>query len=346
MQPLDFFLARGGLRGTRAGRKTRDEFVELRDLFLALRVFGFDAGANRHLRKHHVVVAAVVHDDGLVVDVGDVRADTVQKMAVVRNHDQDTLVFEEIILKPVNGIEIEVVRGLVEQQDLGIAEQSLRQQDANLLAALEFTHGALVQWFVDTEAIEKNCSVGFGSVSVLFADDSFEFAETHAVLVGEFVVRFGVEGFAFLQRFPKPRVAHDDGVDHAIFVKRELVLAQNAEFFRPRDVTFGRFELAREDFHERGLAGAIRAGNGVAASGEKSTGNVLEQYSSAEPHSDVVNGEQRRLIIPRNQNLCSRGEPDNLFWNGPDFVVIRAAANFTGMREELDLRVRCARRGG
>ena len=145
LQALDFFLARGGLRGTRAGRKTRDEFVQLRDFLFALRVFRFDARANRRLGEHHVVIAAVVHDHGLVVDVGGVRADAVQKMAVVRNDDQHAFVFDQIVLQPVDRIEVQVVGRLVEQQRGRVAEQRLRQQHADFLAALQLAHLALVQ---------------------------------------------------------------------------------------------------------------------------------------------------------------------------------------------------------
>ena len=47
--------------------------------------------------------------------------------------------------------------------------------------------------------------VGFGGVAAFFADDSFQFAQAHAVGVGEFVVRLGVERVALLQRFPQRR---------------------------------------------------------------------------------------------------------------------------------------------
>ena len=65
-------------------------------------------------------------------------------------------------------------------------------------------------------------------VSALFADDAFEFAQAHAVFVGQLVVGLGVESVAFFQRLPERGVAHDDGVDHAEFVEGELVLAQDA----------------------------------------------------------------------------------------------------------------------
>src|SRR4029077_14621484 len=87
LQALALFLARGGLRGTSAGGKAGDELVELGDFLFALGVFGFDAGADMGLGDDHVVVAAVVHDDGFVVDVGGVGADAIEEMAVVGDDD-------------------------------------------------------------------------------------------------------------------------------------------------------------------------------------------------------------------------------------------------------------------
>ncbi len=102
-------------------------------------------GADLGLGEHHVVVAAGVGDDGLVVDIGDVGADVVEEVAVVRDDDEAAVVGAEIILEPVDGIEIEVVGRLVEQEDAGVAEEGLSEQDADFLAALELTHLALVQ---------------------------------------------------------------------------------------------------------------------------------------------------------------------------------------------------------
>ncbi len=62
-------------RGARAGGEAGDEFVQLRDLFIALRILRFERGANLRLGHHHLVVAAGVGDDGLVIDVGGVRGD-------------------------------------------------------------------------------------------------------------------------------------------------------------------------------------------------------------------------------------------------------------------------------
>ena len=84
-----------------------------------------------------IVLPAGIHkvklgDDGVVVDVGDVGADRVQEMAVVRNGDQDALIFAEEPLEPADRVEVEVVGRLVEQQRVGLAEQRLREQHAQL----------------------------------------------------------------------------------------------------------------------------------------------------------------------------------------------------------------------
>ena len=83
---------------------------------------------------------------------------------------------------------------------------------------------------VDAQAVEQHARIGFGGVAAFFADDAFEFAEAHAIFVGQFVVRLGVERIALLQGLPERGVAHDDGVDDAKFVEGELVLAQDCRF--------------------------------------------------------------------------------------------------------------------
>src|SRR6266851_110204 len=83
LQPFYFLLARHHLARARPGRKARDEFVELRDLLFTLRIIGFDSRPDLRLGQNHIVVPAGIRNYGLVIDVGDVRADAVQKVPVV-----------------------------------------------------------------------------------------------------------------------------------------------------------------------------------------------------------------------------------------------------------------------
>ena len=106
-----------------------------------------------------------------------------------------------------------------------------------------------------------------GGVAVLVADDAFEFAQPHAVFVGHLGLL--VDAVALFKGGPERLVAHDDGVDDAISVEGELILAQHAEFARADDGALLRLEFAGEDLHEGGFAGAVGPGESVAAAGDK-----------------------------------------------------------------------------
>jgi hypothetical protein len=137
-----------------------------------------------------------------------------------------------------------------------------------------------VQLTRDVEALQEHGRVALRRVAVLFADDALELAEPHAFRVGE--RRLGVERLTRLQRLPQTLVAHDDGIDDAERVEGELVLPEHAELVRPRDRAFLRQGLAGQQLHERGLAGAIRSGEPVAAALENVV--VTSSNSSFEPN--------------------------------------------------------------
>jgi hypothetical protein len=59
----------------------------------------------------------------------------VEKIAVVRDEHEGKRILQQILLQPVAGFEIEVVGGLVEQQQVGLFEQQLGERDAHLPAA-------------------------------------------------------------------------------------------------------------------------------------------------------------------------------------------------------------------
>jgi hypothetical protein len=267
--------------------KPGDEVIELRDLLLPLLVVRFDARANLRLGEHHVVVAAVVGNDGLVVDIGRVRADSVEEMPVVRDHDEGAFVSDEKLPHPMNRLQVEMVRRLVEQQRLGMPEQGLRQQHAHLLSPLQLPHRSLVQLVSDVETLEQNRGVAFRCVAVLVSDDAFELAEPHAVLVGH--GRLRVQLLAFLEGAPQAGVAHDDGIDDAESIEGKVILAEHTELRRCRDRSLLGRQFARQQLHERGFAGAVRPRQSVAAPGRKRGRHVVEEHFRPEPHRYVLN---------------------------------------------------------
>ena len=238
------------------------------------------------LASDHVVVAAGIRDDRLVVDVGDVRADLVQEVPVVRDDDERALIALEERLQPVDRVEVEVVRRLVEQQRVRAPIERLRQEHADLLAPLQLRHLPIVQRVGDVEPLQEHRRVALGGVPILLADDALELAEAHPVVVCH--VGLGVELVAFLECAPEPLVAHDDGVGDAILVERVLILPQHAELARPRDRASLRLGLARQQLHERGLAGTVRARQAVAPPRRERRRDVLEEDLRPEPHGDAA----------------------------------------------------------
>ena len=140
------------------------------------------ARADLRLGQHHVVVAAGVGDDRLVVDVGDVRADRVQEVAVVRDDDQRAVVADEELSQPVDRVEVEVVGRLVEQQRL----RAGRTAPARAARAPSGRPAArAIVRSCSSSGMSSPCSrigrVALGGVAVLLADDALELAEAHAV---------------------------------------------------------------------------------------------------------------------------------------------------------------------
>jgi hypothetical protein len=125
LEALDLFAAAGDLRGAGSGGEAGDEVVELGDLFLSLGILRFERGADLGFGHHHVVVAAGVDDDSFVIDVGGVGGDGVEEVTIVGDADEGAVVVLEEVLEPVDGFEIEVVGGLVEEERLGLAEEGL-----------------------------------------------------------------------------------------------------------------------------------------------------------------------------------------------------------------------------
>src|SRR3970282_466979 len=109
-------------------------------------------------------------------------------------------------------------------------------------------------------------------------------------------MRLAVQGFPLCKGRPQSHIAHNNRVKNAEFIEGELILTENAEFVRAGDRTFGRPNLAGQNFHERRLPGAIRPRDRIAASWKECTGDILEQELRAVAPRNVVNG--KHVVLP------------------------------------------------
>ena len=137
----------------------------------------------------------------------------------------------------------------------------------------------------DVEALKKDGGVGLGLVAVLIANDALKFAQPRPILIGH--LRLVVDNFALFQCSPKCLIPHNDRIDNAIGVKLVLVLLEDAELTRANDGALLGVDLASEHVHERGLTGAVGAGEAVAAASGERHRDVFKEQLGAVAHCDI-----------------------------------------------------------
>ncbi len=212
-------------------------------------------------------------------------------MAVVRDDDHGAVALVQDAFEPAYGVDIQVVGRLVEQQDVGIAEQRLREQHAQLPAGRDLAHRAVVLLDRYADAGQEGARARFGRITAELGELVLELRGAHVVVFAGFGVR--VNRIAGLHCLPHFGVAHQHDVEHPHVFVRELVLLQLAQALAAvdRDRTRARLEVAAENFHERGLAAAVGADQAIAIAVAEPDRDVFEQRLAAELHGDVGGAE-------------------------------------------------------
>ena len=297
-QLFDLLLARGGLAGLGlVGREARHEILQVGDALLRLGVRVQHLLARLGRGQHVVVVAARVDADAAVVEVGHVRAHRVQEVAVVRDDDDRALALVEHVLQPADRVDVEVVGRLVEQQDVRVRKQRLREQDPQLPPRGDGAHRAAVLLLGDAEAEEERARARLRVVSAVLGELRLEVGGLHVVVLGGVGVR--VDRVALGHGRPHLLVAHQHDVEYALVFVGELVLAQAPDALVGVDGDVARrgLQFAAEDLHERGLAAAVGADQAVAVAAAELDRDVIEQGPGPVLHGDAGCGDHDALDL-------------------------------------------------
>src|SRR5215471_16608851 len=262
LQRLDAALHLRGLRRMRG--EALDEPLLFREHRLLACIRGLAVRlANRALALVEIVVAGV-GGDFAAVDLGNPRADAIHELAVVRRHQQRAGALLEKRFEPDDRLDVQMVRRLLHQQDVRLAEQHARHRDAHLPAARQRTDVPIDAFVVEAEAVENLACARLERVAaemvVLFLHVA-EAREDLVHVVGLLRIRHRMlQMLELVVQLAEPSAAGDGFVQdrpsrHLFDVLTEV---PDRQLLRHRHVALVRMLFAGDHAKERRLAGAVR----------------------------------------------------------------------------------------
>ena len=212
----------------------------------------------------------------------------VKEVTVVRNDNHGAITLVQHLLQPANGIDVQVVGRFVEQENVRVGKQRLRQQHTQLPAGCNFAHRAVVLLYWNTHAKQQFTGASFRRVTVHFAVFHFQIGYFIAIFFAHF--RQSIDAVALLLHFPQLFMPHDHRIQHGVLFKGKLILTQftNALIWIDRNVAQRRLKVAAEDLHKGGFTTTVGANQAVTVAAAKFDGNVFKQRLTAELHGDVT----------------------------------------------------------
>ena len=129
-----------------------DEGLDLRHLALLGRQLRHLAGATLLHLDDILAIRAFVVVDAAGGNLDGALGDIIQEGAVVRDEDHGAGIGGEVVLEPLYRDDVEVVGGLVEEEEVGVAQEQFGQLDAHLPAAAEDGHRAVEVAVLESQA--------------------------------------------------------------------------------------------------------------------------------------------------------------------------------------------------
>ena len=167
----------------RLGAKAFDIFFKVGDFALLLRIHRRLHGEARGALLFERRIVASRERQFLRVQIGDMGDAGIEKIPVMRHQQQGSAITGEPLLKPNHGFQIEVVGGLIEQQQVGTADQRLREIEPHAPAAGKRRHRAFEFSVRKTKAGQQCGGARFGAVAVDLAQPHVQFGEAVAVMI-------------------------------------------------------------------------------------------------------------------------------------------------------------------
>ena len=163
-------LAALRLPGVLPGDVAADKFLVTPDLGLLLVVGLCLLLAAQRLGRHVGGIIAGVALQAVLLQLDDLIDGAVEKIAIVRHHDDGARVVPQDALQPFRRLHVEVVRGLVEQQQIGLLQKHAGQGGDVLLAAAEVPNRRLQRLAAKPQSGERGLNAGVDGIALPSAE--------------------------------------------------------------------------------------------------------------------------------------------------------------------------------
>ncbi len=215
------------------------------------------------------------------VELDDARADRVEEGAVVGHDDRAAAKGQQQLLEPGDGVEVEVIGRLVEQQDLGARDQRLGQRDALERAARELADALLAG---QPEALQRGLHARFPVPAVERLQACLQRVEVDAV------------GMRLVGRAQRARLGDAVGhrLEHAGRTVEDRLLRDIAHAQPRRELqqaVVGALQPG-DDLEQRGLAAAVAPDQPEPLAGFEREAGAVEQGDMAVGEVGVGQREQ------------------------------------------------------
>ena len=229
-----------------------------------------------------------------------------EQLDVVADHDEPALVLLEEVAQPDDGVGVEVVGRLVEQQRLGAGEQDAGELDPAALTAGERAERLLEHAVGQAEARGDRGGLGLGGVAALGEEVRLGVAVAAHRLVARRVVGRGhplLGGAHPAYGLVEAAGGQDAVAREHLEVDVARVLREVADLAAAGDRAGGGLALAGEDPGERRLAGAVAADQADLVAGADAEGRALQQQAGAGTQLDALGGDGHKARILRGRGL-------------------------------------------
>ena len=161
LDPALYLLGLGGLVP-----KAVDKHFELLDTLALIPISRIQLVAALRLLGDVFVIIARIEVNPLVPNFHDLFDRHIQKIAVVRDEYEGIGIIFQVVLQPVARLQVEMIGWLVQQQQVRLLQQKLRQGNPHLPSTREFLSATRPIFFLESEPSQHRPDLGLDGISI------------------------------------------------------------------------------------------------------------------------------------------------------------------------------------